>query len=62
MTDATAIETITEGTVIRVFTVAFSDQADRTVLRKIADASGGVLFEGGTGDIKDVYTSISYLF
>jgi Ca-activated chloride channel homolog len=53
---------VTEGTSVRIFTVAYGGSADVGALRKIADASGGAFFAGRPKDIKDVYRSISSYF
>jgi Ca-activated chloride channel family protein len=55
-------EPVTEGTSVRIFTVAYGDDADAEALQKIASASGGAFFTGGPKDIKDVYRSISSYF
>ena len=55
-------EPVTEGTSVRIFTVAYGDDADAEALQEIASASGGAFFTGGPKDIKDVYRSISSYF
>ena len=55
-------EPVTEGTSVRVFSVAYGDNANDGALRRIADASGGAFFTGRPKDIKDVYRSIASYF
>ena len=52
----------TEQTPIRVYTIAYGSQAEKSVLEKIATASGGKAFEGDPDDIEAVYRSISSFF
>jgi len=49
---------------VRVYTIAYSAGAarSRVTLRRIAGASGGAAYVGGTGNIEDIYTSISSFF
>jgi Ca-activated chloride channel family protein len=51
-----------EGTHIRVFTIAYGAGADRPTLDRIAAASGGKGFAGNPDDIESVYKSISSFF
>lgn len=51
-----------EGTVVRVYTIAYGEQANRDDLASVAAASGGKGFEGDPKDIEAVYTSISSFF
>jgi len=51
-----------EGLSVRVYTIAYGSEANRTVLRDIARASGGKEFEGDPDDIEAVYRSISSFF
>jgi Ca-activated chloride channel homolog len=51
-----------EATAVRVFTIAYGDDADSEVLDTIAEASDGKPFVGGTEDIGAVYRSISSFF
>ena len=51
-----------EGLSVRVYTIAYGSEADRTVLRDIARGSGGKEFEGDPDDIEAVYRSISSFF
>ena len=55
-------EPVTEGTSVRIFTVAYGRDADAKTLQKIAAASGGAFFAGSPKDIKAVYRSISSYF
>ena len=55
-------EPVTEGTSVRIFTVAYGEAADAGALRAIASASGGATFTGSVKDIKDVYRRISSYF
>lgn len=52
------------ATQVRVFTIAYSATAQGAAdaLKKIAEASGGQYYEGGTEDIELVYRSISSFF
>jgi Ca-activated chloride channel family protein len=47
---------------VRVFTIAYGDQADSAPLKRIASATGGQEFTGDPNGIADVYQSISSLF
>lgn len=51
-----------EGTVVRVYTIAYGSQANKRDLAAVAEASGGKGFEGDPKDIESVYTSISSFF
>jgi Ca-activated chloride channel homolog len=47
---------------IRVFTIAYGRDANKSELAKYAAASGGKSYEGGTDEIASVYQSISSFF
>jgi Ca-activated chloride channel family protein len=47
---------------VRVFTIAYGDGANRTLLAQFSAASGGKAFIGSTQDIESVYRSISSFF
>jgi Ca-activated chloride channel homolog len=51
-----------EQQVVRVFTIAYGEQADRETLAKIAKASGGEEFSGDPDEIEAVYRTISSFF
>jgi Ca-activated chloride channel family protein len=55
-------EPVTEGASVRVFTVAYGDNARDPTLSMIATASRGAFFSGRPKDIRDVYRSISSYF
>jgi Ca-activated chloride channel family protein len=57
-----AAQSRSEGTVVRVYTIAYGSQANKKELAQIAEASGGKGFEGDPKDIEAVYTSISSFF
>jgi len=57
-----AAQSRVEGTVVRVYTIAYGSQANKGELADIAEASGGKGFEGDPKDIEAVYTSISSFF
>lgn len=58
-----AAQPTTEGTSVRVFTVAYGKAAERSALARIAAASGGRLFRAqGPDDLRDVYLDISAYF
>jgi Ca-activated chloride channel homolog len=57
-----AQEPVTEGTGVRIFTVAYGNRADADALQQIASDSGGTFFPAGPKDIKDVYREISSHF
>jgi Ca-activated chloride channel family protein len=59
---AIAAAPVTEGTPVRIFTVAYGKDADTKALKEIADRSGGRFFEGGPRSIEDVYRDISLYF
>ena len=49
---------------MRVFTIAYSSgtSGSRDQLKRIAEASGGLSYEGKTENIESVYRSISSFF
>jgi Ca-activated chloride channel family protein len=47
---------------IRVFTIAYGGDADKDVLKEIADAAGGEAYEGDPAEIAEVYRQISSFF
>ena len=57
-----AAQSRVEGTVVRVYTIAYGSQANKAELADIAGASGGKGFEGDPKDIEAVYRSISSFF
>jgi Ca-activated chloride channel family protein len=57
-----AEEPVTEGTGVRIFTVAYGKQADAKALRQLASESDGTFFPAGPKDIKNVYEEISSHF
>jgi Ca-activated chloride channel family protein len=57
-----AAQSRSEGTVVRVYTIAYGSQANKQELAQIAEASGGKGFEGDPKDIEAVYTQISSFF
>jgi Ca-activated chloride channel family protein len=57
-----AEEPVTEGTGVRIFTVAYGKRADADALQQISSDSGGTFFPAGPKDIKNVYREISSHF
>ena len=51
-----------EGLSVRVYTIAYGQQANKGELERIAAASGGKGYQGDTSDIESVYRSISSFF
>jgi Ca-activated chloride channel homolog len=51
-----------EGLAVRVYTIAYGSSANKAVLTRIANASGGKSFEGDPDNIDSVYRSISSFF
>jgi Ca-activated chloride channel homolog len=51
-----------EGTAIRVYTIAYGTEANKDVLTQIATASGGKEYAGDPKQIESVYRSISSFF
>jgi Ca-activated chloride channel homolog len=51
-----------EGLTVRVYTIAYGQEANRAELMRIAAASGGKGYSGDTSDIESVYRSISSFF
>jgi Ca-activated chloride channel family protein len=51
-----------EGITVRVFTIAYGSNANNSVLKDIADASGGKPFEGDPDEIQAVYKTIASFF
>jgi Ca-activated chloride channel homolog len=51
-----------EGTAIRVYTIAYGSGANQDVLSRIASASGGKEYSGDPKQIESVYRSISSFF
>ena len=57
-----AAHTGAEAAPIRVFTIAYGRDASTQILEKVAQVSDGKSFVGDTGNIEDVYRSISSFF
>jgi Ca-activated chloride channel family protein len=55
-------EPATEGTSVRIFSVAYGANADSRELKRIALESGGAFEPAGPDDIRDVYRNISAYF
>jgi Ca-activated chloride channel family protein len=53
---------VTEGTSVRIFTVAYGQTPDAVALRQIASDSDGLFFTGGPKDINAVYQKILSYF
>ena len=51
-----------EGRQVRIFTIAYGEDADQSVLERIAVASGGKAFVGDPTQIEKVYLQISSFF
>jgi Ca-activated chloride channel family protein len=51
-----------EGLTVRVYTIAYGQQANSDELMRLAAASGGKGYAGNTSDIESVYRSISSFF
>jgi Ca-activated chloride channel family protein len=51
-----------ESLTVRVYTIAYGSQANRAVLARIAESSGGKAFTGDPDEIEAVYRSISSFF
>ena len=49
-------------TVVRVFTIAYGENANDVTLQRFADVSGGKAFEGGPDEIQALYKSIASFF
>jgi Ca-activated chloride channel family protein len=50
------------GTAPKIFTIAFGDNADRDVLRRIAEITGGKQYDGDPQTIYEVYAIIATFF
>jgi Ca-activated chloride channel family protein len=50
------------GTAPKIFTIAFGDDADRDVLRRIAEITGGRQYDGDPQTINEVYAIIATFF
>lgn len=50
------------GNAIKVFTIAFGDDADVDVLNKISDITGGKQYEGDPVTIREIYSDIATFF
>jgi Ca-activated chloride channel family protein len=50
------------GTAPKIFTIAFGSSADRTVLQKIAEATGAKQYDGNPDTINEVYAIIATFF
>ena len=57
-----AAQSQSEQQVVRVFTIAYGQAADRDTLARIAKASGGEEFSGDPTEIEGVYRTISSFF
>jgi Ca-activated chloride channel family protein len=62
LTRALDAQARSEGLAVRVYTIAYGNDADHTVLDSIAKASGGRSFAGDPQGISSVYLSISSFF
>jgi len=51
-----------EGVTVRVFTIAYGENANNSILDDIATASGGKAFVGDPGEIRTVYKNIASFF
>lgn len=51
-----------EGSTVRVYTIAYGKEANRNALENVAKASGGKAFTGDPKQIESVYLSISSFF
>jgi Ca-activated chloride channel homolog len=51
-----------EGVTVRVFTIAYGENANESLLDDIANASGGKPFGGDPGQIRTVYKTIASFF
>jgi Ca-activated chloride channel family protein len=47
---------------VKLYTIAYGADADKALLARFADATGGKAFEGDTSNIDSVYLSISSFF
>ncbi|GCE13678.1 substrate-binding and vWA domain-containing protein [Tengunoibacter tsumagoiensis] len=50
------------GTSIKIFTIAYGDQANKADLTKIATATGGQEYDGNPQNIQSIYNQISVFF
>jgi Ca-activated chloride channel family protein len=50
------------GTGTKIFTIAFGDNADLDILERIAESTGGKLYEGDPDTIDEVYQEIATFF
>jgi Ca-activated chloride channel family protein len=56
---ATCLPENPEADGVKVYPIAFGDQADQTVLQRMAAVSGGRMFTADPSSITNVYISIS---
>ncbi|MCX7682391.1 MAG: VWA domain-containing protein [Anaerolineae bacterium] len=50
------------GTAPKIFTIAFGEDADREVLRKIAEATGGKQYDSDPKNLRQIYAEIATFF
>jgi Ca-activated chloride channel family protein len=50
------------GRSIKIFTIAFGDDADEELLRRIAESTGGRMYKGDPASIRDIYIEIETFF
>jgi Ca-activated chloride channel family protein len=50
------------GTGTKIFTIAFGGDADHSVLKEIAEPTGGKMYEGDPKTIREVYAEIATFF
>lgn len=62
LTSAIQIPPEQGGNAIKVFTIAYGSDADRDVLKQIADATGARMYEGKPENIQQVYNDIATFF
>ena len=50
------------GNAIKIFTIAFGDDADTGILHQISDVTGGKQYEGDVNTIHEIYADIATFF
>ncbi|RPH58918.1 MAG: VWA domain-containing protein, partial [Chloroflexi bacterium] len=50
------------GNAIKIFSIAFGDNADKTILQKIADPTGGKEYDSSPENIQKIYDDIATFF
>jgi Ca-activated chloride channel family protein len=60
--EAIRLDSETGGNAVKLFTVAYGDDADIGILKELAEVTGGKQYQGDPEDILEIYTAIATFF